>query len=54
VASVPLPSVVQALLDGHADITVPNSRGETPLQLAIMERQKRDAIGELLRARGVE
>jgi ankyrin repeat protein len=54
VASVPLPSVVQALLDGHADITVPNSRGETPLQLAVMERQKRDAILQLLRDRGAE
>ena len=49
-----IPSVVQALLDGHADIDALNSSGETPLQLAIRERQKRDAIVQLLRDRGAK
>ncbi len=54
VASRGLPPIIQALLDGHADVDAPNSRGETPLQLAIRDRQKREAIVELLRARGAE
>ena len=54
VASGGTASVVQALLDGHADIDAPNSRGETPLQLAIMEREKGDLLVEPLRARGAK
>jgi ankyrin repeat protein len=54
VASGGIPSVVEALLDGHADINAPNSRGERPLQLAIRESAEGSAIVQLLRDRGAE
>ncbi len=47
-----VPAVVQVLLDGGAEADAVNGRGETPVQVATRESQERDAITQMLRARG--